>query len=168
MSALRPIACLALVLATTGFTCGPSGPPLPETQHRCADLPAPDDGLPALVVGTGEGDGFAPVSGALVREHGPQGGSHVTLTLRLFIDQELFASHGDAWEYDLSLLAGENAEVGASSVGVTACPSGWVESTNVRLFLYDDGPIEGTLHVEARPSTAAAPVAVEDMAVRIE
>src|SRR5690606_24624369 len=91
----------ATTLATTRFTCGPSGPPLPEPSHRCAPLAPPDDGMPAVEIGTGEGEGFVPVAGPLAREYGPQGGSHVTLTLHLFADA------GERWEYDLTLLRDE-------------------------------------------------------------
>ena len=161
MSARRWVAAAFVLLSTVGFTCGPRAPPLPETEHRCADLEPPDDGLPAVSAGIGEGESFAAPSGPLIREHGPQGGTHVTLTLRLFADQ------GESWQYDLSLLRGEEV-VGAGGLSVTACPGSWVESTYVRLFLYDDGPIDGTLHVEAKPIAASEAATVQEIAVTIE
>lgn len=151
----------ATTLATTGFTCGPSGPPLPEPSHRCAPLAPPDDGMPAVEIGTGEGEGFVPVAGPLAREYGPQGGSHVTLTLHLFADA------GERWEYDLTLLRDEET-VGAGGLPVKACPGAWVESTHVRLFLYEEGPIEGTLRLEARPEGMSESDVVFELPVEVE
>jgi hypothetical protein len=154
-----------IALFTPGFNCGPTLPELPEPEHVCvaAELPSPDDGLPAIAIGQCQGESFAELaSGAvLAEEHGPQGGSHVTLTLRLFADK------GTRWRYDLAIEAMDGTVLAESGMGATTCPGAWVESTNVRVFIFAGTPFSGTLRVSARPDESNDPVAVRELPVEV-
>ena len=143
--------------------CSPDDPPPPSTEpaHSCvagSELAPPADGMTTVIAGIGSGAGFAELADDddVEREYGAQGGNHVTLTVRLFV------AENESWIYDLSLLSSDDVVYQEASVGATACPGGWVESTNLRLLTHDV-PSDSTakLRVVARRDGSAASATFE-------
>ncbi|MGK3969281.1 hypothetical protein WMF38_35175 [Sorangium sp. So ce118] len=151
----------------------------PDPSFACADSEPPAAGEAGLFFGDpGGGASPLPTDAVLQLEYGPQGGQHVMVTVRHH------ASSDGVWAYRLA-FAPEAAEPGtpapeaprapvlegSNTVPVTACASGWTETTApVFINIMDSGQADtageipkarGVLRLVATPKEAGEKASAE-------
>jgi len=145
-------AAVALALGALLSGC-PAVVTTPEVTNTCTAEPGPSDGQPTARLGRQVNGPFQPLvdGDVLPIVHGPQGGQHA------FVSVRLFAKTSGAWVYTLRVENDQGTQVGSSTQAITACGPGWTTSTNIRVFLDYSATGSGVLFLSARPQGAAAP-----------
>ncbi|EYF05814.1 hypothetical protein [Chondromyces apiculatus] len=126
-----------LGMSTLGGLCGPVPDP-PDPVVSCGDEAPPEDGMPVVTF-------INPDTGEALREDtqlgidsGPQGGSHIFVTLRHY------ATQAGTYTYNLRAVqdpSAGDALVAENAVAVKACAPGWTETTApVFINLYQSTP----------------------------
>lgn len=134
--------------------CG-EDPPAPGSYRlsQCVDEAAPSDGNEIVWIGKSEGDIFHPLSSSdsLTIYHGPQGGQHC------FISLKLFAKQSDRWEHSIDVIdSATQAPAGGTRVPVMSCAGKWMISHDITLFLDYDSMSEGTIRVQSETAPDSA------------
>lgn len=144
----RAVAAVALSCALWGCT---SPAPTPQVTSTCTAEPGPSDGLPKASLGRQVDGPFQPLVDGDVMPiiHGPQGGQHVYVSVRLF------TKASGTWVYTFQALNDQGDQVGSSTQAINACGPGWTTSSNVRVILDYLAPGSGVLVLSARPQGSA-------------
>jgi hypothetical protein len=142
-------AAVALALSSALWSCAPPAPS-PQVTSTCAADAGPTDGLPTASLGRQVDGPFQPLVDGDVMPvvHGPQGGQHVYVSVRLF------TGTSGTWVYTFQALNESGFAVGSSTQTVLACGPGWTTSTYVRVLL-DFAPASGSIVLSARPQGTA-------------
>ncbi len=144
------VALAILALASLGARggCGPSGgtPVAPQTDTCAASTPPPADGKATVVLGRDVTGPFQALldGDALPLNHGPQGGQHIYVTVRLY------APSAGSWKYALAMKETSGVSAGSATVALGAC-AGWNTSEKVRVILDTSAAHAGPLSIVASP-----------------
>jgi hypothetical protein len=135
---LRVVLALALLL-----TACPNGPSLPEETDTCTGEAPPADGKPTVVLGRQVDGPFQALAegDSLQIVHGPQGGQHVYVVVRLY------AKATGIWFHTFRFFDAGGATLGEATTPVSACGPGWTTSDHTRVFLHAANPADGTLEI---------------------
>ncbi len=111
---------LMVMAAAVMVGCGPVDPDDPTTTQQCVTAAAPQSATSIELI-----------DDELRLEFGPQGGSHIGLSARLFVqsDSDLIIS------FDIN---GENDSQASNEILVEPCASGWLE-VDTRVFGWVEG-----------------------------
>jgi hypothetical protein len=143
------------------------GSSLPDQTDTCSGDSAPADGQPTVALGRQvDGPFQALVDGdVLPIVHGPQGGQHVYVVVRLY------ARAPGVWIHTFALADPSGARLGDATAPVQACGPGWTVSDHARVFLDSANSASGVLTVTSRlkdaPSGDAEATLTQRVAVSV-
>jgi hypothetical protein len=136
----------ALAAAAFITGCGPDVPDDPPRVDTCeGDEDPPADGKEAVILGTTKGETFAPLAPKepVVLIHGPQGGQHIHVSVRLY------ALTAGKWQHHFEFLdAATGMTAGGSRDLTMACAPGWNVAHNIRVFIDSSSIDAGTVKLE--------------------